>query len=79
MAIHEYTQNKDLKILWEPSKCQHAAICVKMLPNVYHPKDKPWITPEKATSEELKSQIDKCPTGALSYIRTYADSSALEK
>lgn len=79
MATHEYTQNKDLMILWEPAKCQHAAICVKMLPNVYHPKDKPWITPEKATAEELKKQIDNCPTGALSYTAPHSGTSALEK
>ena len=29
---------------------------------------KPWIQIENATSEELKKQIDTCPSGALSYI-----------
>lgn len=79
MTIHEYTKNKDLIILWEPIKCQHAAVCVKMLPDVYHPKDKPWITPEVATAEELKKQIDKCPTGALSYTVPNVDTSGQGK
>ena len=33
----EYT-NGELTIIWQPEMCQHAGICVKMLPNVYHPK-----------------------------------------
>lgn len=66
MDKHEYN-NGELTIIWEPKKCIHAGVCVKMLPKVYHPKDKPWITPENATSEELKTQIENCPSGALSY------------
>lgn len=58
----------ELTILWEPKKCIHAAICVKELPNVYDPNGKPWIKPENASIKELKAQIDKCPSGALSYI-----------
>ena len=29
----EYT-NGELTIVWKPELCQHAGICVKMLPNV---------------------------------------------
>lgn len=54
-------------INWKPEICQHAGICVKMLPQVYNPKDRPWVNLENASVEELKNQIDKCPSGALSY------------
>lgn len=67
METKKYTKNKDITILWTPEKCIHAGICVKSLPQVYHPKEHPWITPEGVNMEELKSQIDKCPTGALGY------------
>jgi uncharacterized Fe-S cluster protein YjdI len=60
-------RNNELTILWEPKKCIHSAICVKELPHVYDPKAKPWIKPENATIDQLKEQIDKCPSGALSY------------
>jgi len=56
----------DLTIIWNADKCKHARICVKTLPKVYNPKEKPWITPENASVEELKNQISQCPTGALS-------------
>ncbi len=34
---------------------------------MYNPYGKPWITIEKATTEQLKEQLAKCPSGALSY------------
>ncbi len=63
----EYTNDK-ITIVWKPGLCQHAGECVKNLPNVYKPKEKPWIQIENASTEELKAQINKCPSGALSFI-----------
>lgn len=57
----------DLTILWRPKKCIHAAVCVKMLPDVYNPQDRPWLKPENATIAQLKEQIDACPSGALGW------------
>ena len=62
----EYS-NGELTIVWKPSKCIHSGECVKALPNVYKPKEKPWITIENATNLELKEQIKKCPSGALDF------------
>ena len=69
---NEYS-NKDITIVWQPKICKHAGVCVKMLPNVYKPKQKPWITIENATTEELKKQINSCPSGALSYYERKND------
>lgn len=66
MDVHEYT-NGELTIIWQPALCTHSGICVKMLPQVYNPKERPWIKPGNATTEELKVQISNCPSGALSY------------
>jgi len=65
-VIKEYS-NKELTIIWKPKKCIHAAKCVERLPEVYNPDEKPWIKAENATTEALKSQIQACPSGALSY------------
>lgn len=64
----EYT-NGDLTVVWKPRLCIHSEICVKTLPNVYKPKEKPWIQAENATVDELIAQIDKCPSAALSYYK----------
>ena len=65
-ASKEYKQG-DFTIVWKPEICIHAGECVKRLPEVYNPKERPWIKPENASVEALKSQIDACPSKALSY------------
>lgn len=66
METHEYP-NGSITVIRQPKKCIHSAVCVKLLPKVYHPKERPWIQAENASPEELKNQIDQCPSGALSY------------
>lgn len=60
--------NEDITIVWKPELCTHSAYCVRLLPNVYKPKEKPWITIQNAETEDLKRQINKCPSKALTYI-----------
>ena len=64
--IKKYS-NEDLTVVWKPSMCTHAGECIKALPQVYNPAERPWLKIENATSEELKAQIRRCPSGALSY------------
>ena len=66
METHEYNAG-EITIIWKPKVCIHAAVCVKMLPKVYNPKERPWLKPENASAEELKNQINQCPSGALSF------------
>lgn len=65
MATKEYS-NGEITILWQPDKCIHAAVCVKTLPQVYNPDEKPWIKIDNATTKELVEQVSQCPSGALS-------------
>ncbi len=64
--IKEYS-TEEITVIWKPKKCIHSEVCVKTLPEVYKPAEKPWIVPENASIEALKSQIDRCPSGALEY------------
>jgi len=66
MPKKEYS-NGEITIIGESEKCIHSGICVKTLPKVYNPQERPWIKIDNATSEELMNQIDSCPSGALSY------------
>ncbi len=63
----KYT-NGEVTILWQPDLCIHSGVCVNGLPGVFKPNERPWITPENATSEQLVEQVRKCPSGALSII-----------
>lgn len=64
--VKEYT-NGELTIIWKPNKCIHSAICVKKLPKVYNPKEKPWIKMGNVSTEALKDQIMACPSRALTF------------
>lgn len=66
MKQHEYT-NGALTVIWTPEKCIHSGICVRLLPDVYKPGDRPWIHVENAAADQLIRQIGRCPSGALSY------------
>jgi len=59
--------NGEITVLWIPERCVHTGICVKSLPNVYHPKERPWIKAQNANTAELIEQIRHCPSGALQY------------
>jgi len=62
----EYS-NGEVTIVWKPDKCVHSTLCYKGLPEVFKPKEKPWINPEAASTVEIINQVKKCPSGALSY------------
>jgi uncharacterized Fe-S cluster protein YjdI len=62
----KYT-NGEVTIVWKPTLCIHSAICFNGLNDVFHPKELPWITPEKASTLQIIEQVKKCPSGALSY------------
>ena len=59
--------NEAATIVWKPAKCIHSGICFSGLPAVFDPRRKPWIVADNATTHEIISQINKCPSGALSY------------
>ncbi|MEQ9404887.1 MAG: (4Fe-4S)-binding protein [Cyclobacteriaceae bacterium] len=65
-VVKEY-DNEDLTVVWKPGTCIHSEKCFHGLPAVFNPKNRPWVTIDGAASLEIKNQIDKCPSGALSY------------
>ncbi|MEZ5106179.1 MAG: (4Fe-4S)-binding protein [Draconibacterium sp.] len=66
--IKKHYSNGELTVVWKPGLCIHSGVCVRTLPQVYNTKERPWIKPGNATTEELKAQINRCPSGALSYF-----------
>lgn len=62
----EYTK-EDLTVIWDMPKCIHSENCWRQLGTVFRRNEKPWIALEGAGVDEIKDQIDKCPSGALSY------------
>lgn len=60
--------NGEVTIVWKPDSCIHSKICWNGLPEVFNPRERPWIKPEAASTQQLIDQVSKCPSGALSYF-----------
>lgn len=60
-------ENEQIKVQFDPNICQHAAKCVKGLPEVFNPEKRPWIAVNEASAQQIAEVIDRCPSGALTY------------
>ena len=70
MNIIKKYSNGELTVVWKPGLCIHSTICWKNetgLPEVFNPKERPWIKPEGADTQRIIEQVNKCPSGALSF------------
>lgn len=63
----KYTKD-NLTVVWQPDLCIHSKECFKGLPNVFNPANRPWINMDAESVDQIKMQVDKCPSGALSYV-----------
>ncbi|WP_309608483.1 (4Fe-4S)-binding protein [Flavobacterium sp.] len=64
----EYT-NGEITVVWQSGKCIHSGNCVRANPNVFQPKDKPWIKIDADSSDKIMEAVNKCPSGALSFYK----------
>ena len=61
--------NGEITVIWQPSLCEHSTICFRGLPQVFDPRRRPWVVLEGTDTETIVQQVEKCPSGALSYER----------
>jgi CDGSH-type Zn-finger protein/uncharacterized Fe-S cluster protein YjdI len=66
--IHSY-EGPGVTVHWDKARCIHAGQCVRGLKDVFNPKQRPWIQPDRAEVERLTEVIGRCPSGALWYER----------
>ncbi|WP_242202354.1 (4Fe-4S)-binding protein [Aestuariivivens insulae] len=62
----EYT-NGEVTVVWEANKCVHSGVCVRGLPKVFRPKERPWVRIQAADTNAIINQVKHCPSGALHY------------
>lgn len=67
MSFKEYEGEK-ITVYFDSEICQHAAKCVKGLPEVFNVKARPWISPDQADEKKVAEVIHRCPSGALKYM-----------
>jgi uncharacterized Fe-S cluster protein YjdI len=59
----------EITVQYSVTRCIHAAECVRGLPAVFDPNRRPWIDPNAASAEEIAAVVQRCPTGALHFVR----------
>lgn len=62
-------ETDEIIVHWDSAKCVHSGNCVRGLASVFNLRQHPWINVDGATADEIAAQVDKCPSGALSYTR----------
>ncbi len=77
MAKRDYTKDGRLTVHWDSKLCFKSGICVRTLPGVFRPGDRPWIHVEEADVDSLAAAVDLCPSRALSY--TWLDEEAEQR
>jgi len=64
----EYT-NGEVTVVWQSGKCTHSANCVRNNPDVFQPKEKPWIKIDNSSTGKIIETVQKCPSGALTFYK----------
>jgi CDGSH-type Zn-finger protein/uncharacterized Fe-S cluster protein YjdI len=56
-------------VTFDLERCIHARYCVRGLPEVFDPSERPWAHPERANADRVAEVVMCCPTGALQFER----------
>lgn len=64
--LHDFS-SKEILVTWSRARCIHFAACVRGLPAVFQPGERPWIRLEGAAAREVAEVVTRCPTGALHF------------
>jgi CDGSH-type Zn-finger protein/uncharacterized Fe-S cluster protein YjdI len=62
-------RNSAVEVTFNPKRCIHSAECVRRMPEVFRPTERPWVVLEGAGPEEVQAVVERCPTGALQFAR----------
>lgn len=61
-----------VSVSFDGELCQHAAECVRGMPDVFDTAARPWIDPDRAGTPEaadlLREVVARCPSGALEIV-----------
>ncbi len=60
-------KGESIDIHYNKLLCSHAGVCGVHLQTVFDAEKDPWINPDNGKTEEIKSVVKDCPSGALSY------------
>ena len=56
-------------VVWDGRLCIHVSECTRARGDLFESGRKPWCDPDRAEADMVAAVVERCPTGALSYIR----------
>jgi len=56
-----------VKVSFDASLCIHVAECLKLMPETFDLRSRPWINLENADIQKVIATVRNCPSGALRY------------
>ena len=64
----EVAESREMRILFDGSRCIHSRNCVLSRPDVFVPNvEGAWIHPERASAAAIAELAHRCPSGAIRY------------
>lgn len=65
----KHYSNDDVTVIWKPELCRHTGVCARGLPLVFNPGRRPWIELKYADTATITAQVERCPSGALTWTK----------
>lgn len=68
LALGRAYAGAGVTVYYDARRCLHVANCVRGLPEVFRPQERPWIQAGNAPAQAVAAVVRSCPTGALHYV-----------
>jgi len=72
----KFYSNGEITVIWKSGLCRHSGNCVRGLGEVFNIHVHPWINMEGSSTVQISGQVERCPSGALTYIKNQKAASA---
>ena len=75
---------EQITVTFDPTRCIHAAECIRAQPEVFDSRRRRWIRPELGAPDAIADAVRRCPSGALHYqlpndpVEAHADAISLQ-
>lgn len=66
--IRMHYTNGEVTVVWQPHLCTHSTACLNGLPQVFDLGRRPWVTIDGASTQAIRDQVARCPSGALTAV-----------
>ena len=76
-SLKKNYSNSEITVHWKPEQCIHSGNCARKLLIVFNPRVKPWVNINGASTREIITTVEGCPSGALSWSKKEKEKKAL--